>query len=59
VIVFAFGEHIDRPTDDVATSDPGFLEWILKKDVTDEVKAIVRAAMERSRSLARAPARVQ
>jgi DNA polymerase-3 subunit epsilon len=44
VIVFAFGPQCDRPLEDVARTDLGFLEWMLKKDFSDEVKAVVREA---------------
>jgi DNA polymerase III subunit epsilon len=50
VIVFAFGDHNDRPLDDVARTDPSYLEWVLRKDFTEEVKAIVREAIGRLRS---------
>lgn len=45
VVVFAFGPHCDRPLDEVARTDCGFLEWMLKKDFSDETKAVVRAAL--------------
>src|SRR6185503_3095745 len=32
VIVFAFSDHNGKSVDDVAQSNPGFLEWMLKKD---------------------------
>lgn len=45
-IVFAFGEHAGRLVDEVARTDPGFLEWMLRKDFSDEAKAVARAALE-------------
>jgi DNA polymerase-3 subunit epsilon len=45
VIVFGFGPLCDRPLEDVARTDPSFLEWMLKKDFSDETKAVVRKAM--------------
>jgi DNA polymerase-3 subunit epsilon len=58
LIVFTFGPHIDRPLDDVARTDLGFLEWMLKKDFTDEVKAVVREAIERRRTVELVPLHV-
>lgn len=39
VVVFTFGQHKDRP----ATSEPGFLQWMLTKDFSPETKAVARA----------------
>jgi len=47
VIVFAFSDHAGKPVDDVARTDPGFLEWMLKKDFSDEAKAVVHEALKR------------
>jgi DNA polymerase III subunit epsilon len=58
VIVFAFGPQCDRPLDDVARTDPGFLDWMLNKDFSDEVKAVVREALERLRGRQGVPVRV-
>jgi DNA polymerase-3 subunit epsilon len=58
VIVFAFGLQCDRPLDDVARSDPGFLEWMLKKDFSDEVKAVVREALESLRERQNVPVHI-
>jgi DNA polymerase-3 subunit epsilon len=52
VIVFNFSEHLGKSLDDVARTDPGFLEWMLKKDFSDEAKAVVREAWERRREAA-------
>jgi len=46
-IVFAFSDHNGKPVDDVARTDPGFLEWILRKDFSDEAKTVVREVLER------------
>jgi DNA polymerase-3 subunit epsilon len=48
VIVFAFSEHSGRALDDVAKTDPGFLEWMLKKDFSEEAKSVFRQALGRS-----------
>jgi DNA polymerase-3 subunit epsilon len=50
-IVFAFGPHCDHPLDDVARVDAGFLEWMLKKDFSHEVKGLVRKALQDMRPL--------
>ncbi len=49
VIVFAFSDHAGKPVDEVAKTDPGFLDWMLKRDFSDEAKAVARKAL---RSLA-------
>lgn len=46
-IVFAFGPQVDRPLNEVAETDPGFLRWMLNKDFSDEVKALVEDALAR------------
>jgi DNA polymerase-3 subunit epsilon len=51
-ILFAFGPHSDLPLDEVARTEPGFLDWMLKKDFSDEVKDIVRQAMVRVGTMA-------
>jgi DNA polymerase-3 subunit epsilon len=50
VIVFAFSDHSGRPVDDVARTDPGFLEWMLEKSFSDKAKAVVREALDRLRA---------
>ena len=52
VVVFAFGPHNDRTLEDVARMDPGFLEWMLKKDFTEEAKAVARETLERMKLIA-------
>jgi DNA polymerase-3 subunit epsilon len=51
-IVFAFSDHTGKPVDDVARTDPGFLEWMLRKDFSAEAKAVARAALSRVGSMA-------
>ena len=50
-IVFAFSDHAGRSLDEVARSDPGFLEWMLKKDFSDEAKAVAREALAQANRL--------
>jgi DNA polymerase-3 subunit epsilon len=50
LIVFTFSDHIGKTVDEVARTDPGFLEWVLRKDFSAEAKAIVRDALERRRA---------
>ena len=45
VAAVAFGAQAGTSPADLATNDRGFLEWILRKDFSDEVKAIVRDAL--------------
>jgi DNA polymerase-3 subunit epsilon len=45
VAVIAFGQQQGMSLVDLATSDRGFLEWILRKDFSEQVKAIVRDAL--------------
>ena len=45
VATVAFGAQAGTPLADLATTDRGFLEWILRKDFSDEVKAIVQSAL--------------
>lgn len=42
---FAFSKHKDRPLADIAEKDPGFLEWIISADFSEETKEIVRKAL--------------
>ena len=41
----AFGEQAGTSLVELAASDRGFLEWVLRKDFSDEVKAIIRDAL--------------
>lgn len=47
VVVFAFSDHSGKPVDEVARTDPGFLEWMLRKDFSEEAKMVVRQALQR------------
>jgi len=42
---FSFSKHKDIPLEDVARNDPGFLNWILSADFSDETKEIVKKAL--------------
>ena len=44
-IVFAFSDHLGKTVSEVARCDPGFLEWMLKKDFSPEAKEVARAAL--------------
>jgi DNA polymerase-3 subunit epsilon len=46
VIVFAFSDHSGKPVAEVARTDPGFLEWMLKKDFSEEAKAVARGSLD-------------
>ena len=43
---FSFSKHKDEALAKVAQNDPGFLQWILTADFSDETKNIVRKALE-------------
>ena len=45
VATVAFGAQAGTSLADLAATDRGFLGWILRKDFSDEVKAIVRRAL--------------
>jgi len=45
VATVAFGAQAGASLADLAATDRGFLEWVLRKDFSDEVKAIVRDAL--------------
>ena len=45
VATVGFGAQAGASLADLAANDRGFLEWILRKDFSDEVKAIVRDAL--------------
>jgi DNA polymerase-3 subunit epsilon len=55
--VVAFGPDgiRGRPLRDVAAKDRGFLEWVLRRDFTPQVKAIVQAALAGRFPARRAP----
>lgn len=45
VATVAFGAQAGTSLTDLAATNRGFLEWVLRKDFSDEVKAIVRDAL--------------
>ena len=45
VATVAFGAQAGTSLADLAATDRSFLEWVLRKDFSDEVKAIVRSAL--------------
>ena len=45
VATIGFGAQIGRSLADLAATDRGFLDWILRKDFSEEVKAIIRDAL--------------
>ena len=45
VAAVAFGAQAGTSLADLAANDRGFLEWVLRKDFSDEVKAIVQEAL--------------
>jgi DNA polymerase-3 subunit epsilon len=44
-VVFAFGKHSGRPLDEVAVTDPDYLDWMLSQDFPDDAKALVAEAL--------------
>lgn len=47
--LFNFGKHAGRPVAEVFTEEPSYLKWILNKDFSTEVKALVKAIDEERR----------
>ena len=45
VATVTFGEQAGTSLVDLAANDRSFLEWVLRKDFSDEVKVIVRDAL--------------
>ncbi len=45
VATVAFGAQAGTSLAELAANDRGFLEWVLRKDFSDEVKAIIRDAL--------------
>lgn len=43
---FAFSKYRDKSLKQIARNDPKFLEWILAADFNDDVKSVVRMALE-------------
>ncbi len=58
VIVFNFSDHSGKTVDEVARADAGFLEWMLRKDFSDEAKAVAREALARQRDQQAVPLQV-
>ncbi len=50
VAVFNFGKYQGKPVGEVCAKDPGFYNWILTKDFTQEVKQMVKKFTEAYRS---------
>ena len=46
IATVTFGEQAGTSLVDLAANDRSFLEWVLRKDFSDEVKEIVRNALE-------------
>ncbi|MCP9235020.1 3'-5' exonuclease [Lewinella sp. JB7] len=47
--IFNFGKHAGKPVAEVFAKEPSYLKWILDKDFTTEVKALVQAIDEERR----------
>ena len=45
VATVTFGAQAGTSLEDLAATDRSFLEWVLRKDFSDEVKSIVRDAL--------------
>ena len=45
VATIGFGAQAGASLVELASNDRGFLEWMLRKDFSDDVKAIVREAL--------------
>jgi DNA polymerase-3 subunit epsilon len=45
VATIGFGAQAGRSLADLAANDRGFLDWMLRKDFSEEVKAIIRGAL--------------
>lgn len=46
VAVFNFGKYQGKPVGEVCATDPGFYNWLLNKDFTQQVKQLVRKYTE-------------
>lgn len=46
VAVFNFGKYQGKPVGEVCANDPGFYNWILNRDFTQQVKKLVRQITE-------------
>lgn len=58
VIVFTFSQHSGKSVDEVARTEPSFLEWMVKKDFSEEAKAVASSALERMRAQLAVPIHV-
>lgn len=47
---FTFGKYRGQPLTEIARTKADYLEWMLKQDFFDDVKTIVRQALERTRN---------
>ncbi|WP_148592488.1 hypothetical protein [Aquisphaera giovannonii] len=45
-VILGFGKYKSRPLEAVARNDPGFLEWMLRSDFSEEAKAVARGALD-------------
>ena len=43
--VFAFGEYRGKLLSEVAAANPGYLDWILNRDFSNDTKRIVKDAL--------------
>lgn len=43
---FSFSKYKDRPLHEIVEQDPGFLNWILSADFSEEIKEIIRKALD-------------
>jgi DNA polymerase-3 subunit epsilon len=48
-IRFNFGKFRGQPLHEVAQSDPGYLEWMLGQDFAEDIKELVRRALQQAR----------
>ena len=48
VIVFAFGKHKDEPLDEIAGTDPTYLDWIANKGVFSDERQVDRSCSHRT-----------
>ncbi len=58
VIVFTFSDHSGKAVDEVARTDPGFLERIIKKDFSEDAKVVAHGALEQMRAQLTVPVHV-
>ncbi len=41
VIVFNFGKHVGKPVGETLAKDPQYMDWMLKKDFSSQVKSMI------------------